>query len=100
LARLGGGFYNHGDALAAADTSAGDAVARAAAAEFEQESKDEPCAAGCERMAERNGAAIYVGLVPIEAQTFFDREILRGECFVHFDQTKMADFQAGTGKTF
>ena len=52
-------------------------------------------AAGAERVTERDGAAVDVHLLTIEAELFFDREILAGERLVHFDQIEVVERQAG-----
>ena len=51
---------NHGDPLAAADAGGGEAVARAAAPQFEQQRQHEARAACRQRMAESDRAAIHI----------------------------------------
>ena len=86
---------NHGDPLAAADARSGQSIARAAAPQFQQNRQHQSGSARGERMAESDGAAVYVHFLAIQAQTFFHRQILRGEGFIHFDEIHLIQFQSG-----
>ena len=46
-------------------------------------------------MAERDRAAVNVHLVAIQPELLFDREVLRREGLVHFDQINVVELQAG-----
>ncbi len=46
-------------------------------------------------MSQRDGAAVHVDLVAIEAEFLFHCEILTGEGFIHLDQIDVLEFQSG-----
>src|SRR4029077_5322184 len=59
-------------------------------------------AAGSERMAQREGAAvgIYVRRVILDAEVTQDRESLRGEGFVYLDDAHFIEREIGFGQHF
>ena len=67
---------DHRDSLAAADARGGEAVARLAAPQLEHQGQQQPRAGGAQRMAERDGAAVDVGALAVEAELLLDREVL------------------------
>src|SRR5271169_4128673 len=89
---------NHGDPLPAADAGGGEAVARVAAPQFEQQRQNEARAAGRQRMAESDRAAVHIYFIAIEAELFFDGEILRREGFIYFDEIHLLELQPGCGQ--
>src|SRR6266852_1951087 len=89
------GLNDHGNTLSAPDASRGQAVAQIVTAQFVQDSDDQARSRGAERVAERDGSAVYVGFVAIQSQNFFDGEILRGESFVDLYAIHLVDGQAG-----
>src|SRR3954470_9688114 len=84
-------FNDHGNALPAADACGRQAAPPAAPAQLEQHGQHQARPAHAERMAERDRAAIDVHLVAIEAELFFDGEILPGEGFVDFDEVDVLE---------
>ena len=79
-------FENHGHSLATTNTRASNGVFAAATREFIREVRCDARAACAKRMTQRNGAAVDVRLFAIEAELFFDCQILRSERFVDLDQ--------------
>src|SRR3954454_9886103 len=65
---LGGDLDDHVVALAAARADRGAAEPAAAALELERERPEDPGAGGADRMAERDGAAVHVDLVLVDAE--------------------------------
>src|SRR4051812_19016410 len=65
-----GAFDDHGDALAAADARAGEAVALLAAPQFVQKCQHESRSGRCERMAERDRAVVHVQLLLVDTKLF------------------------------
>src|SRR5580704_2438562 len=63
-------FDNHRNSLPAADARAGDAVACTAPAQFQQQTQDQACSGGRERMSQGDRTAIHVGLVAVQPQLF------------------------------
>src|SRR5579872_5579148 len=45
-------------------------------------------------MAKRNRSAVYVDFVAVQAELFFDGQILRGESFVDFDQIDVIEIKS------
>ena len=88
-------FDDHRDALTAADAGGRHAVLLAAPPQLEQQRQQQARAAGAERMAERDRAAVDVDLVAIEAQLLLAREILRRERLVDLDQVEIGERQPG-----
>src|SRR5436190_600052 len=71
--------------LTAADTSGGEAAFQATPAKFECERQQQARAGHSEGMAERDGAAVHVDAIAIEAQLLLDRQVLGREGLVDFD---------------
>ena len=71
------------------------AVLRLAAPQLVQQRDQQTRAGRTQRMAERDRSAIHVDLLAIEAELFLDRQVLRGEGFVHFDQVDVVELQPG-----
>ena len=88
------GLDDHRDALAAADAGGAEPVAAAAAAELMQQVQGDAGAAGAERVAERDGAAVHVGPLAVEAQLLLDRQVLRREGLVDLDQVHVVELRA------
>src|SRR5579864_6784125 len=63
------------DALAAANAGRREPVFPGTPPEFQGQREQQPGPGHAERMAEGNGSPIDVGLVAIEAQLLFDREV-------------------------
>jgi len=87
-------FDNHRDSLPAADARAGDAIARPPPTQFQQQAEYQPRSGGGQRMTQGDRAAIHIGFIAIQPQLFFHRQILRRECFIHFHQIHLFEFQS------
>src|ERR1700712_4256471 len=76
-----------GDALADADAHRAERVPAPDPMQLVDRRRDQPCAAGAERMAEGDAATIGIDarVVVGEAQVAHDREPLRGERFIELD---------------
>src|SRR3970040_2085401 len=72
---LGQRFHKHGDSLAAADASGGEAVARVAPAQFMEQRQNQSRTGSAQRMPQGNGSAIDIWLVAVEAPFFLARPI-------------------------
>ncbi len=88
-------FHNRRDSLPPADTRGGQAARQAPAAELEDERQQQPCPGHAERVAERDGAAVHVDPLPIEAELFLDRQVLRRERFVDLDEIDVLQGEPG-----
>src|SRR5882672_6186219 len=77
---------HHRDALAAADAGGGQTVRAAAAAQLVHQGEEKARPRGRQRMAEREGPAVDVGPLTVQAQLLLDREVLAGEGFVHLHE--------------
>src|SRR5829696_4424151 len=82
-----------GDALAAADAGRGEAVAAAAPLQFVERRQHEARPRGAERVAERDGAAVDVGLRAVEPQLLLDGEVLAGESLVDLDEVDLRELE-------
>src|SRR5690348_2520137 len=71
-------LHDHGNALTAANTEGGKAAVGTAALHFINQSRQDACAAGADRMAERDSAAVDVDALRIQAQFFDHRDGLCG----------------------
>src|SRR5262249_19715232 len=85
-----------GDALAAADAGGGEAIAEIVAAKLVEQGDHKARAGGSERVAKSDRAAVDVGFIAIEAESFLDGEILGGEGFVDFDTIDLIDREASS----
>src|SRR5207244_7541080 len=84
-------FDDHRRALAAADAGRAEPEPLLVAAQGVEEVDRDARAGGGERMADRDGAAVDVGLLAVETQLLFDGEVLRGERLVHLDQVHLLE---------
>src|SRR5690606_34511306 len=78
-------------ALAAADAGAAEAVAAAATAQLVEKVDGDPCAGRGERMRQRDGTAVHVGALRIEAELTGHRRELRGERLVDLDEVHVVE---------
>src|SRR2546423_9013011 len=92
--RLRKGFDDHGDALTAADTGRGEPKAEIVTAQLVENRDHETRARSAERMTKGDGTAVHIGFVALEAENFFNGEVLRGEGFVKFDAIHLIECQA------
>jgi hypothetical protein len=83
------------DALAAADAHRHQRVAAAGALQLVQRLGGDEGARAADRVAERDGAAVRVGLGRVELQAARDRDGLGREGFVALDHVHLVDRQAG-----
>src|SRR5205814_2214246 len=79
------------DALAAADAQRGEPVPAVPLSELRDEGEREPRARGAERVAERDGAAVHVRLLAVEAEILLDGQALRGKGLVDLDEVHVRD---------
>ena len=79
--------------LADADAHGRQAVAAAAPFHFMDEGSHDSRAAAAERMSQRDGAAIDIEFIQIDAQLASAREHLGRECFVKLDKVDLLDGQ-------
>src|SRR5947208_209972 len=80
-----------GDALAAADAGRAEPEAAAAATQLVEEVRGDARARGAQRVAERDGAAVDVGALAVEAQLTLDGDVLRGEGLVDLDEIEVRE---------
>ena len=83
------------DAHAAADAERGEALLGVAALHFVQQRRQHARARSADRMADRDRAAVDVDDRRIPAQVLVDRERLRRESFIGFDEIEVLDLPAG-----
>ena len=88
-------FENSGGALAAAHAHGHHAVLRIAALHLAQDGGGELGAGAAQRMAQRDGAAVHIDFLRIEAGLLDHRQRLHGECLVQFDDADVVELQAG-----
>src|SRR5262245_42054841 len=86
IAESGNRLHDEGDALAATDAGAGEAVTHAAAPHLLQQGQCEASAARRERMTQGDGAAVDLELLDVEAQLADHAEDLSGERLVDFPE--------------
>src|SRR4029079_6458949 len=79
-------FNHHGDSLPPTDTRRCDSIFLFATAQLVQEGDDQTGSGGTKRMPESNCTTVHIHLVAVEREIGFDREVLRGEGFVHLDE--------------
>src|SRR5579875_3394041 len=87
-----------GDALAAADAEGGEAEPLVEHFQVVDEVGDEAAAAGAERVAQRDGAAVGIELTLVNAELADDGDALRGEGLVQLDHVNVRKLQAGAGQ--
>ena len=88
-------FQQQRDPLAAADTSAADAVARVSSPKLEEQSGRESGPRCAERMADGDRPAVDVCFISIEAELFLNGEILAGERFVDLEKINLIERKSG-----
>ena len=88
-------FQQQRDPLAAADTSAGDTVARVSSAELEEQSGRESSPRCAERVADGDRPAVDVYFIAIEAELFLNGEILAGKRFVDLEKIDLIKQKSG-----
>src|SRR5690242_5947860 len=88
-------FENPCRAHAAAHTHSHDAVASIAAFEFTDDASRELCAGAAQRVSEGDRAAVGIDLVRVQATFFDDRQRLRGEGFVEFEDVDVVELESG-----
>src|SRR5262245_26262316 len=88
-------FKQERDALAASDTRRGDAVALAALAQRAGDGDGEAHAGGGERVSERDGAAVHVELVGVEAELLGDGKRLGALRLVDLEAADVVELQSG-----
>src|SRR5437879_8955672 len=93
--RRSGAFKDDGDALADTDAHGAEGVAPVGAQELVERGGDEACDDGAERMAYGDSAAVGVKVRRIVGNTNVaeDRERLRGEGFVKFDDVHLRQLE-------
>src|SRR6185436_1181245 len=79
------------DRSAAAEAQGREAVVALAPAQLVQQGRDDSRSRGADGMAERDGPAVDVDLVPVEAELAPVGDGLRGECLVDLDEVEVAD---------
>ena len=84
-----------GDAHAAADAERGEALLGVALLHLVEQGGQDAGAAGADRVADGDGAAVDVDLVGVPAELLADRERLGGEGLVGLDQVEVGDRPAG-----
>src|SRR5688572_17931545 len=92
------GFDDHGGSLTPSNAGAAESVPTPAVPQGVQEVERYAGSAGAERVAQRNGASIHVGPLPIEPQLLFHRQVLGGKGLIHFDQVHLIEREPGPGK--
>ena len=60
-----------------------------------EQCQDQTCSGGAQRMSQRNRAAVDVSPFAIKSEFLLNREVLRREGFIHFDQIDVRKFQPG-----
>src|SRR5207253_10473965 len=100
--RRSGAFEDDGDALADADAHGAEGVAAVGAQELIERGSDEARAAGTERVADGDGAAVGIDVwrVVREAEVAEDGERLRGESFVELDDVHLRELQTSFREDF
>src|SRR5687767_4666410 len=88
-------FDNGCDALTAADAGGGQAALQATAAELQREREQQPGAGHAERMSERDGAAVDVDPVAVQAELLLDRQVLRRKRLVDFNEVDIVQRELG-----
>jgi hypothetical protein len=84
---------NNRDALSAADARRGQTIPAAATGQFVEQSQDQTRSSRAQRMSQRNRAAVRISPFAIKSEFLLDREVLRREGFIHFDQIDVGKFQ-------
>src|SRR5664279_2977753 len=79
-------LHDHGNALPAADAGGREPIARLSPSQFIEQRDQQARTAGAQRMPQRNGAAVHVGLRRIEAEFFHHGQALRCEGLIQLDQ--------------
>src|SRR5258707_9847639 len=87
---------HHRDALPAADAGGGQTVRGAAAAQLVHQGEEKARPRGPQRMAERDGPAVDVGPLTVQAQLLLDREVLAGASLVHLHDVHVPQGETGT----
>src|SRR5207247_6342446 len=88
-------LHNHRNPHPAADAQRCDSVPELPRTQGINQCRQDPRAAGANRMTERDGAAIHVDLRRVEAELAHDRERLDGERLVQFKQIDVPGSEAG-----
>src|SRR5690349_24856372 len=89
-------FEDGGDALAAADALRGQRIALAFALQQRGRLAGDARASGTERMTERDGAAVEIGLAFVDAELAHAGDGLGREGLVDLDDIDILDGEAGT----
>ena len=88
----------HRDRAAAAEAQRREPVAALAPRELVEQRRDDPRAAGPDRVAERDRAAVDVDLVPVEPERAAVGQGLGGERLVDLDEVERLDAAARSGR--
>src|SRR6478736_6795252 len=91
VVRASDALDGHRDRSSAAEAEGGKPVAPLASGQLVEEPGHDPGAAGTDRVAEGDGAAVDVDLVPVEAELATVGQRLRGERLVDLDQVERLD---------
>src|SRR5260221_14532773 len=83
------------NALATAHAEGRHAEPPAAGLEIVQQCRDEAATRGAERMTQRDGAAVRVQLILVDAQLAHHSQRLRRECLVELDHINVGELQVG-----
>src|SRR5581483_2413705 len=89
--------HHHRNALTAADAEGGEAEMGIAALHLVQEGDEDTGAAGADRVAEGDGAAVDVDLLGVEAKLTHHGHALRRERLVRLHQIKLAHIDISAG---
>src|SRR2546430_2817446 len=89
------GFHDHRRPLAAPDASGAQSEPQLAPSQGVKQVDGDARAGRSERMADRDGAAVHVGLGAVEPQLLLDREVLRRKRLVHLDQIELLELHPG-----
>src|SRR5437879_11955784 len=88
-------FHDHRRSLAATDAGRAQAETLVTPPQGVEQVDGDARAGRSQRVADRDGAAVHVGLGAIEPQLLLDREVLGRERLVHFDQVELLDLHPG-----
>src|SRR5260370_10457924 len=91
---------NRGRALPAANAHRDHAVSRFASPHLADELHGQLRAGCAERMAESDRAAVHVDAIRVHAQLPHHGQRLRAQCFLHFDEVDLIEFQTRESQRF